>query len=247
MQSPFTEQQLKELDKPLDKRFVSNRKGASGRTLKYLEGHDAIDQANRLFGYGNWAYEPVSCEMTVIPDPLTGEAIGVAYKAKIRLVVRGRINPIIEVGSQPVATWNVNDHVMNKRRKDASEKSGEIDESPFTAYEISTARAIIMESHEQAEKGAVTDALKRALRTFGEQFGNGLYGDGRVLMIDGNALAEDALKADWAKAYKVAEQEIEIRWPKFLVWALQTQVSELNADHKITLYSKIEQQKAKVS
>ncbi len=31
------------------------------------------------------------------------------------------------------------------------------------------------EAHEAAYKGAVTDALKRALRYFGDQFGNGLY------------------------------------------------------------------------
>ena len=34
-----------------------------------------------------------------------------------------------------------------------------------------------VEGHETAFKGAVTDALKRALRTFGAQFGNSLYGD----------------------------------------------------------------------
>ncbi len=33
------------------------------------------------------------------------------------------------------------------------------------------------EGHETAFKGAVTDALKRALRGFGDRFGNGLYGD----------------------------------------------------------------------
>ena len=33
------------------------------------------------------------------------------------------------------------------------------------------------EGHETAYKGAVTDALKRALRSFGDQFGNALYGD----------------------------------------------------------------------
>ena len=31
--------------------------------------------------------------------------------------------------------------------------------------------------HEMAAKGAVTDALKRAFRSFGAQFGNSLYGD----------------------------------------------------------------------
>ena len=34
-----------------------------------------------------------------------------------------------------------------------------------------------VEGHETAFKGAVTDGLKRALRTFGAQFGNSLYGD----------------------------------------------------------------------
>ena len=33
------------------------------------------------------------------------------------------------------------------------------------------------EGHETAFKGAVTDGLKRALRSFGDRFGNGLYGD----------------------------------------------------------------------
>ena len=33
------------------------------------------------------------------------------------------------------------------------------------------------EGHETACKGAVTDGMKRALRSFGERFGNGLYGD----------------------------------------------------------------------
>ena len=33
------------------------------------------------------------------------------------------------------------------------------------------------DDHETACKGAVTDGLKRALRSFGDRFGNGLYGD----------------------------------------------------------------------
>ena len=246
MQSPFDEKQLKELDKPLDKRFVSDRKGASGRKLRYLEGHDAIDQADRIFGHGNWGYETLSCEQTVIRDILTGEAIGVAYKAKVRLDVRGCM-PVIEVGSQPVAVASIEDHIMSKRRKDASEKNQEVDDSPFNPYEVSLARTIIMESHEQAEKGAVTDAVKRALRTFGEQFGNGLYGAGKIPMVDGDSLTEDALKADWAKVYRVADNEIDTRWSKFKVWALQEQVSQLTADHKAALYGKIEQQRQKAS
>src|ERR1700704_91991 len=244
MQSPFDEKQLKELDKALDKRFISDRKGASGRKLRYLEGHDAIDQADRLFGYGNWGYETLACEQTIIRDILTGEAVGACYKAKVRLDVRGCI-PVFEVGSQPVAVASIEDHIMGKRRKEASEKNAEIDDSPFNPFEVSLARTIIMESHEQAEKGAVTDAVKRALRTFGEQFGNGLYGDGRVPMVDGETLTEANLKADWAAVYRVPDNEIESRWPKFKMWALQSQVQQLTADHKVALYSKIDQQRQK--
>ena len=36
------------------------------------------------------------------------------------------------------------------------------------------------DGHDTACKGAVTDALKRALRSFGDQFGNALYGDGNA-------------------------------------------------------------------
>src|SRR5205807_5758088 len=161
-----------------------------------------------------------------------GEPVGIAYKAKVRLDVRDCI-PIFEVGSQPVAIASIEDHIMSKRRKEASEHNSEIDASPFNAFEIALGRTIIMESHEQAEKGAVTDAVKRALRTFGSQFGNGLYGNGRVAMIDGDAITENELKTDWSQVYRIPDNEIETRWPKFKVYALQAQIERLTAEHKV--------------
>ena len=47
MNDVFTAEQLNELRKPLDPKLVSDRKG-SGKKLRYLEGHVAIDQANRI-------------------------------------------------------------------------------------------------------------------------------------------------------------------------------------------------------
>ena len=44
-----------------------------------------------------------------------------------------------------------------------------------------------VEDHETAYKGAVTDALKRALRSFGDRFGNGLYGDSSTAPAAGPA------------------------------------------------------------
>lgn len=190
MYQVFTKKQIRSLNKDLDPRFVSNRKGGGNTTLRYIEGHDAIDQANRIFGYGNWSYRPLSCEQKVLMDPLTGEAVGITYKAQVELVVRGCISPVVEVGSQAVATWNVSDCIMKRRMNDAKYNKKPVDESPFNPLEIANARTTIMDAHEMAEKGAVTDALKRALRTFGDQFGNGLYGDGRIPVDeDGNASA----------------------------------------------------------
>ena len=178
----YSHEQIAELNKALDQRLVSQRKGGGNRTLNYIEGHDAIDQANRIFGYGNWCYEPISLEQVVLIDPIDGVAVGIEYKALVKLTVRGAIGPIVDVGSQPVATWSVEDQVMGRRVNDAkyAKPPREVDESPFTLLEKRNARAVIVEAHEQAKKGAVTDALKRCLRAYGNQFGNGLYGDGHV-------------------------------------------------------------------
>ena len=47
------EKTIKELEKGLPPNVVSKRKQA-GRELSYIEGHYAIDTANRIFGYEGW-------------------------------------------------------------------------------------------------------------------------------------------------------------------------------------------------
>ncbi len=131
------------LAQPLDPQLISQRKGRAGRKFDYIEGHTAIDQANRIFGFGGWGYELVG-DVTLRPieqtDSRTGEVTRTAaYSAVVRVTVPGAPSRT-DVGFQPVAA-----------------------DTP--------------EDHETAFKGAVTDALKRALRSFGDRFGNGLYGD----------------------------------------------------------------------
>ena len=132
------------LGEPLDEGLVSYRKGRKGRTFAYLEGRTAIDQANRIFGFGGWGWEvigPLELRESESVDPKTGETRRFrAYSATVRVTVPGS-TPRTDVG--------------------------------FHAVTEETA-----EGHETAFKGAVTDALKRALRGYGEQFGNSLYGDG---------------------------------------------------------------------
>lgn len=54
MKTPFTDDQLRQLKEGLDPSRVSQRSGGGSRKLSYLEGHDVIDTANRIFGFGNW-------------------------------------------------------------------------------------------------------------------------------------------------------------------------------------------------
>ena len=133
----------KALGQPLEPSLVSQRKGRAGRNFPYLKGHVAIDQANEVFGFGGWGYEPVgdvTLRQIETVDPRTGEVKRIhAYSATVRVTVPGA-SPRSDVGFHTVA-----------------DESGE--------------------GHETAFKGAVTDGLKRALRSFGDRFGNGLHGD----------------------------------------------------------------------
>jgi len=131
------------LAQPLDPQLISQRRGRGGRMFDYVEGHTAIDQANKIFGFGGWGFElvgDVTARQIELTDSRTGEVTSTAaYSAVVRVTVPGA-PARTDVGFQPVT-----------------------DETP--------------EGHETAFKGCVTDALKRALRSFGDRFGNGLYGD----------------------------------------------------------------------
>ncbi len=145
--SPTVAQQL---DAPLDPSLIAQRQGRAGHTFPYLPGRVAIQQANRLLGYGGWGYDLVG---EVVPRELTTRDAqtgtvehATAYTATVRLHVPGMPSRT-DVGFRVVA-----------------EESAQ--------------------GHETAYKGAVTDALKRALRTLGAQFGNDLGGDGGTAATD---------------------------------------------------------------
>jgi DNA repair and recombination protein RAD52 len=125
----LSKEQIAQLNEPLDTGRVAHR-DQSGKQLSYIEGYDAIDTANQIFGYGEWGYDIISLD-------ISKESSKVFYTAIIRLSVTG-CHSVTDVGIGITPT-----------------------EKP--------------EGHEMAIKGAVTDALKRALRTFGNQFGNSLY------------------------------------------------------------------------
>ena len=83
--SPAVTQKLSE---PLDPSLVSRRKGRGNRSFAYVEGRTAIDQANRIFGFGGWGHEVVG-EVALREidnvDPKTGEVTRIrAYSATVQ-------------------------------------------------------------------------------------------------------------------------------------------------------------------
>ena len=53
----FSQDIIERLEQPISPDRVKTRKAPGGRTVSYIEGHDAIATANAIFGYGEWGYE----------------------------------------------------------------------------------------------------------------------------------------------------------------------------------------------
>jgi len=124
-----------ELSKPLDRSHVSVRQ-QSGMSLSYIEGHHAIREANRIFGFDGWSYSIHSLSLTDCGKNTKGNHI---------------------VSAQAIVIVSA----IGVTRQDVGYGTG-------IGRDIASA-------NESAGKEAVTDAMKRALRTFGDPFGNALY------------------------------------------------------------------------
>lgn len=152
----FTPEQNAELDAPLSSNKVKKRKQA-GFELSYIEGWQAISEANRIFGFDGWNRETVLLEQCGEPREVNDKA-RVAYLAKVRVTVGEVVREGIGYGSG-----------IAKDLGDA---------------------------FESAIKEAETDAMKRALMTFGNPFGLALYDKTQANVIDEprNVSVKDA---DW--------------------------------------------------
>lgn len=117
----------------------------AGRNLSYIEAWWAIAEANRIFGFDCWARETV--DLIPLGEPrLVDGKWRVGYRAKVRVTVR---------------TFNGESGGAEIVREGCGFGSG-IDKDPDQA-------------HESALKEAESDAMKRALMTFGNPFGLALY------------------------------------------------------------------------
>lgn len=141
----FTTDQKTDLAKPLQAGNVASRT-QSGRKLSYLEGWHVIAEANRIFGFDGWTRETVEMREVRTPELVKSAA---------------------RDGREGKETWRVG--FIAKVRVTAC---GIVREG--TGYG-SGALPDLGEAYESAVKEAETDAMKRALMTFGNQFGLALY------------------------------------------------------------------------
>lgn len=147
----FTEPNLARLSEPLDPARVKSREAGRGQSLSYIEAHDAIRTANEVFGIGGWGYTVEELEPLGEPEQVKRED-RTGYRVGYRAVVRVTIYPDAGVPAvYPVVFSDV----------------GYGDGMDYSGSRITV--------HELAMKEAVSDAVKRALKNLGSQFGLDLY------------------------------------------------------------------------
>lgn len=141
----FTPDQKTELGKPLSRSAVKSRK-QGGRQVSYVEGWHAIAEANRIFGFDGWSRETVDLKCVAERERAIGDSKASGWGVSYIAKVR-----ICVVHPGPGAI---------------------VREGCGTGHGIDRD---LGQAHESALKEAETDAMKRALMTFGNPFGLALY------------------------------------------------------------------------
>ncbi len=141
----LSDDQIQALASALDPKRVKQREGGSRRKLSYIETWDAKRACNEIFGFGGWGYEITELADLGI-EKTTRERNGKQEEGH-RVAYRCRLRLLVDE-CHPV------------------EDVGYGEDVSYTS---------VLQSHELAIKEAVSDALKRALVAFGEQFGLSLY------------------------------------------------------------------------
>lgn len=136
------------------------QRSQGGRSLSYIEGWHAIAEANRIFGYDAWSRETV-------------EAKCVAEHERT-------------IGKDRAKGWGVTYTAKVRIQVDAG-GTIIVREGCGTGHGIDRD---LGQAHESAIKEAETDAMKRALMTFGNPFGLALYDRTQANVVDDSAASE---------------------------------------------------------
>ena len=146
----FSPEQLAALAAPLDRANVRQREQGRSK-VHYLEGWQVIAEANRIFGFDGWQRQTIALRCVAQAERLIG-ARGTSRDQK--------------------PGWGV----TYTARVRVSVTAGGL--TPLVREGSGAGHGIDMDlgqAHESALKEAETDAMKRALMTFGNPFGLALY------------------------------------------------------------------------
>ncbi len=145
MTCTFSTEQIASLTAPLDRAKVRQREQGRAK-VSYLEGWQVIAEANRIFGFDGWQRETI----------------------EVRCVNQSE-RPI---GREARPGWGVTYTARVRITVAATAQTPVIREGCGAGHGIDTD---LGQAHESALKEAETDAMKRALMTFGNPFGLALY------------------------------------------------------------------------
>lgn len=137
----FNQEQLQLLNQELDSSRIKTRSKGNIQ-LSYLEGHDIINTANKIFGFGNWSYSVTSLDV-VSHEVNQNQNNVVCYKAVVKVSVYNQ------------------EHTLNISREDVGFGTG--------------IAKTLADSHEGGAKEAITDGVKRCMKSYGNQLGLSLY------------------------------------------------------------------------
>ena len=141
----FSPQQVAALSAPLDRANVRQREQGRSR-VSYLEGWQVIAEANRIFGFDGWQRQTIAVRCVAQAERTIGRDQKPGWG--VTYTARVRIT-VIAGGLTPLV-----------REGTGAGHGIDVD---------------LGQAHESAIKEAETDAMKRALMTFGNPFGLALY------------------------------------------------------------------------
>jgi DNA repair and recombination protein RAD52 len=175
----FNDEQKAALSADLSRSVVKTRKGG-GMTLSYIEGWWAIAEANRIFGFDGWTRETVDMLKCGNPEHV------VVYEWDNN--TRKYEAAVDKKTGETAMQWRV--RFMSKVRITVGDIIRE-----GTGYGSGIA-GDLGDAYEGAIKEAETDAMKRALMTFGNPFGLALYDKGQSSVSNAPAGKPLAVQVD---------------------------------------------------
>lgn len=159
----FTPDQIAALEAPLDRKNVKQRE--QGRSqVSYIEGYHAENEANRIFGFHAWDRETVEIRQVAEKPRKIGKGQYEKDGWGVSYIAKVRITVMTPTGHEVVREGVGAGHGID---------------------------ADLGQAHESAIKEAETDAEKRALKTFGNPFGQALYDKSQSQVADSMSAAAD--------------------------------------------------------